>query len=343
MLILRVLLSLILFCAVSWAQTSRESEYLTRDYGSLAVTYCPEDSSLADPLANELGKRLPVLAARLHLSAPPKMRFVLTPTAEEWHRITRGSPLWANGIAYPNLGVAVLKSPRFNSNGGPLNETAAHEMIHLMLETDAPGGHIPRWLDEGVSQFMAGQQEFMDVHVLARAAASNRLMSFWDIQGLLSMNSSDARQGYAQSLAAVQELWARFGDSGIANLIHELRAGRDIDRAFPMLFGMSLGQFEREHFTDLRENYGGSIWSDGELWISILFVILVLAAGGIAYLRRRRTLERWHEERLPPEVTITGDVPYTVNYTVVRSRRDYDDDGSSGSDDLPHDRPYPGN
>ncbi|MCB1059676.1 MAG: hypothetical protein KDB65_05575 [Calditrichaeota bacterium] len=338
MLILRILLSILLICAAVWAQSSRESDYLTRDYGKIAITYCPEDSSLVDPLSRDLFQRLPVISSRLHLSVPQTMRFVITPSADEWFRVTSGSPLWANGVAYPGHGVAVLKSPRFNMNGGPLAETAAHEMTHLLLDTGAEGG-IPRWLDEGVAQFMAGQQEFMDVHVLARAAASGRLMSFWDIQGLLAMNTSDARQGYAQSLAAVQDLWARYGDSGIANLIHELREGRDIDKAFPTLFGMPLGQFEREHFADLREHYGGSIWSDGELWISLLFVILVLSAGTFAYLRRRRTLDKWRREQLHVDTSSpAGEVPYTVNYSIVRNRQNDDDENGP-----PHDRPVPGN
>lgn len=344
MLILRALLSLLLLGLFGPLQASRESDYLTRDYGRFAVTFCPEDSSLAEPLVRALSTRLPVIASRLNLPQLDSARFVLTPTAEEWGRVTAGSPLWANGIAYPNHGVAVLKSPRFNANGGPLAETAVHELVHLVLDSGAPNAAIPRWFDEGLAQFMAGQQEFMDVHVLARAAASGRLMTFWDIQGMMGMNSADARQGYAQSLAATQDLWKRFGDSGLANLVHELRKGRDIESAFPRIFGMPYSQFEQEHRASIGEQYGGSLWTDGELWISVLFVILILSAGGFAYLRRRRTLEAWRTaERLHEESGEPREVPYTVNYTIVRNRTYGDDEVESPPDDPPYDRPKPGN
>lgn len=343
MLILQALLSLFLLGLFGPLQASRESDYLTRDYGRFAITYCPEDSGLADPLVRALSQRLPTLTTRLQLPDLDSARFVITPSAEEWGRVTAGSPLWANGLAFPNRGVAVLKSPRFNANGGPIAETATHELLHLMVESGAPNAGIPRWLDEGIAQFLAGQQEFMDVHVLSRAAASGRLMTFWDIEGLMGMNSIDARQGYAQSLAATQDLWRRFGDSGLANLVHELRKGRDIETAFPRIFGISYSQFEQEHRASLRQQYGGSLWTDGELWISILFIILVLSAGGIAYWRRRLTLERWRQEHLPDERGEPRDVPYTVNYTVTRARNLDDEESESETDKPPHDRPLPGN
>lgn len=344
MLILRVLLSLLLLGILFPANASRESDYLTRDYGRFAVTFCPEDSSLADPLVKALSQRLPGIVSRLQLPPPDSAHFVITPSAEEWGRVTAGSPLWANGVAYPSRSVAVLKSPRFNGNGGSLEDTGVHELVHLLLEAGAENSAIPRWVDEGLAQFMSGQQEFRDVHVLSRASASGRLLTLSDIQGLMSMNAGAALQGYAQSVAAIEDLWRRFGDAGLANLVHELRSGKDIDTAFPMLFGMSLGQFEREHREHLNSQYGGSLWTDTELWVSLLFVILVLAAGGFAYLRRKRTLAKWHTEYLPPPDIELRPVPYTVNYTVVRSRNDDEDSSEPPQDDDSHyDRPVPGN
>lgn len=336
----RLLLSFCLVALLQPAEASRERDYLTRDYGRFAVTYCPEDSVHVEPLVRGLQQRLPIICGRLKMPPPDSARVVITPSVDEWRRVTAGSPLWANGVAYPARAVAVLKSPSFNVNGGPIGETAVHELVHLLLDPRSGAG-FPRWFDEGLSQFMAGQQEFNDVHVLSRAASSGRLLGFWDIQGLMAFDDNLARQGYAQSLVAIEDLWQRFGDGGLANLVHEVRSGRDFDQAFATLFGMSLGQFEREHLNLLRERYGGRLWSDGELWISLLFVILVLAAGVFAYLRRRRTLERWRQEHIHTPSDEPRDVPYTVNYTIVRERQAEDDDPSDSG--AKHDRPLPGN
>ncbi len=347
MLIRLLLLSLLWAGLASPTWAARESDYLTRDYGRFAVTYCPEDSALCDPLMESLSRRLPVAAARLQLRLPDEARIVITPSAAEWARVTAGSPLWANGVAYPSRGVAILKSPRFNPNGGPLAETAIHEAVHLLLDAGAPASVIPRWLDEGLAQFLAGQQEYMDVHVLSRAAASGRLLTFWDIEGLMGMNALDAKQGYAQSLAAVEDLFRRYGDSGLANLVHELRQGKPIDVAFPRVFGTQYGVFEREYRAMLADHYGGSWWSDSELWVSLFFVILVLTAGMVAYLKRRTTLAKWRAEYLPPEPTLPRDVPYTVNYTLVRSQQaeagESSDETGASDEGARHDRPMPGN
>ena len=80
-----------------------------------------------------------------------------------------------------------------------------------------------------------------------------------------------------------------------------------------------------------------------ELWISVLFVLLILSAGGFAYLRRRRTLEAWRTEHLREESGEPREVPYTVNYTIVRNRTLGDDQVESPPNEPPYDRPKPGN
>ncbi|MCB9357045.1 MAG: hypothetical protein H6508_03825 [Calditrichaeota bacterium] len=336
------MIRLLLLSCLIWAGTaigSRQADYLTYDFGRFAVTCCPEDSGLAARLVTDLEQRLPDLQRRLGLAFPDSVRFVITPSADEWGRVTAGSPLWANGIAYPAQGVAVLKSPRFNMNGGGIGETAAHELVHLLLSTGAGAG-FPRWFEEGLAQFMAGQQEYLDTQVLARAAASGRLMRFWDIQGLMGMNPTDARQGYAQSLLAMEDLQGRYGDSGLSNLVHSVRNGRDFDESFLTLFGQTSGQFESNHLALIRDRYGAAVWTDGELLVSILFVVLVFAAGAFAFLKRRRTLARWHQEQhmedQPPR-----EVPYVVNYTLVRER--LQDNGEDAAEGIRPDRPQEGN
>ena len=97
---------------------SREQDYLRVYYGKYSFVYCPEDSAFIAPLWNELRNRIPIVEHQLHLNLVDSARFVITPSEREWARVTAGSPLWANGIAYPSRGIAVLKSPSFGKKYG---------------------------------------------------------------------------------------------------------------------------------------------------------------------------------------------------------------------------------
>ncbi|MCC6475552.1 hypothetical protein IT157_00740 [bacterium] len=336
---IRFLLLSLLASTLCFASPSREKDYLSRDYGMIAVTYCPEDSGIVTPLAQAMSVAIPRMAGRLGMLPPDSVRFVITPTRDEWLRVTQGAPEWASGIAFARYGVAILKSPRFDRDRGDINLTAAHEAVHLLLEQGSKDADFPVWLNEGLSQFLAGQQVYLDVHMLARAVFAGRLLSLWDIQHLLSMNSGSAHLGYAQSLVAVEYLHERYGDGGLSNLVHELRRGKEIESAFALLFSRTTGQFEREYLGMLKERYSGALWTDGELWISAAFILLVFGAGWAAWRKRKKTLERWRAEQIPESASEPRDVPYSVNYTLGPSRRDQ----GQAPEDARYDEPKPGN
>ena len=317
---------------------------MRQDSGRFRVWYCPEDAQVVRGLWRELRERIPLVEQQLQLALADTVTFVVTPSEKEWYRLTEGAPLWANGIAYAQRGVAVLKSPRFGLPYGPLPATAVHEYVHLLLEAGAHEADIPRWLNEGLAQVLAGQLDYMDDALLARAAAGGRLHSFSRIEGMMGMNALDARQAYAESAVAVQLLQSRFGMSGISNLVHELRAGSPYDESFRRIFAVSHGAFESEYTLYVQTHFRISFLGDVELWVSLTFVLLVGAAGVAVWLRRRRIVRRWREEDRRERGVPEGGTapPYTINYTIVRGRMHESEDDSPPDENLPDDRPVPG-
>jgi hypothetical protein len=336
-----IILILLCFAIGNLFAQSRQSDYLRREFGKHTFVYCPEDSSLIEPLWNSLRTRIPIVEQQLRLSLSDSVRFIITPSEREWARLSQGSPLWANGIAYASQGVAVLKSPSFGIKyGGPLPVTALHEYVHLLLESGAPDANLPRWLNEGLAQLLASQIDYRDATLISRAVVSNRLHRLWRIEGMLGMSDSDARLAYAQSLLAVEWLRDKYGQSGLSNLVHELRAGKSEVDVFPAVFGMPVGAFESQLIASMQATYGGtSILTNVEFWVPLLFVVLVFLAGIARYLHRKRTVERWREEEIGRTSPADPKVPYTINYTLIRKPFSQDDD----ENDKPHDNPIPGN
>jgi hypothetical protein len=200
-----------------------------------------------------------------------------------------------------------------------------------LLESGADDAEIPKWLDEGLAQVLAGQMNYMDTATLGRAVASGRLLTLWQIEGMMGLPETGARLAYAESAIAVELLRERYGYSGISNLVHELRRGRREEEIFPVLFGMPLGAFESELFSHIRNTYGLTLVTDTELWISIAFVVALFLAGIAVWRRKRRKLREWDDESgaSAGDAEREPSVPYTVNYTIVRSRGDDDDENSN--------------
>ena len=316
-----LLLVLLLSCGSSLAQ-SRERDYVFQDSARFRIWYCPEDEVVVRGLWQVIYQRVPLIELQLRLSLRDSVAFIITPSKEEWQRLTGGAPLWANGIANPARKVAVLKSPRFSAPYGPIGNTAVHEYVHLLTQAGAERMELPRWLDEGMAEVLAGQLEFMSHTALGRGVSSGRLHSLWQIQALMSMSEPEAQLAYAESAIAVELLVSKYGWPGVANLISELRQGTPFDEAFARIFQQSPGAFESEYMRYVQEKYRMSWLTDTEVWVSVLFVVGVFAAGIAAWRRRRRIKQKWEQEHHAESVGSTNAPPYVINYEIVRSRRD---------------------
>jgi hypothetical protein len=115
-----------------------------------------------------------------------------------------------------------------------------------------------------------------------------------------------------------------------------VRQGVPFEDAFERTFSIPLGQFEGEYREDVERTYRLSWLSDTEVWVSALFVLAVFAAGFGAWRRRKRKLAEWEEEQRGT-VTVSGDVPYVINYELIRSRRSDDNEEPAPPADAPPD------
>jgi hypothetical protein len=204
-----------------WAQQV-PLEYMRQDSARFAVFYTSQDAAALRMFWGTIRENVPLIERRLGLGLGDTVAFVIAPNAREWGRLTQGAPLWANGLAYPQRGLAILKSPALGARNGPLPTTALHEYVHLLLRAGAPDADMPRWLDEGLAQVAAQQFEYVDGALLARAVTFGTLHSFSRLEGLMSMSDAEARLGYAESAVAVEQLASRYGMAGISNLVHEV-------------------------------------------------------------------------------------------------------------------------
>jgi hypothetical protein len=284
----------LLQCAVALAQPF--GGYLQADSAHFRVLFRPEDSGTQRVLWNSLRTGVTRLETALGIPLRDTVTFIITPTREEWRRITGGAPDWAQGISDPYHRVTILKSPRYGDPLRPFNVTAVHELVHLLLRTGHPDVFIPRWLDEGLAQILSGESLDLRTSLISQAVLSGRIHNFFQIEHVMGMRAQEASLAYAESITAVDLLIRTYGWDGVRKYAAALRSGLEPDEAFIRVFGIHLGEFEGQWFDYLRRTYRFSLFHNWEFYLGIIFLPFLALAGLAAWHRRRTILKRWEEE-----------------------------------------------
>ncbi|MGI6605784.1 MAG: peptidase MA family metallohydrolase [Peptococcia bacterium] len=135
---------------------------------------------------------------------------------------------------------------------GPL----AHELTHLLVD-EICGGNYPRWLTEGLAQYVEQQITGFTLgepgpsakaHPYAFAALDKR----FDEQ-------EDQYLAYWQSFQAVRQLLARYGQERMTTLLLALGNGQDFAAAFTETYGLTFRDFAESLSSGAEEYSHGSL------------------------------------------------------------------------------------
>ena len=147
-------------------------------------------------------------------------------------------------------GTIRLLSPRaWSENTATLGETferegpLAHELTHLFID-EATKGNYPRWLTEGVAQYVEAEITGFTLSEPLEESKVNlypfsRLDNNFDQQ-------PDQILAYWQSLQAVRNLLEKYGKESLLVLLRELRQGESFPKAFVHSYGFTFPEFEQE-------------------------------------------------------------------------------------------------
>jgi hypothetical protein len=264
-----------------------------------------------DALAREAAEHVPAQLARVGadlvgLPMPRAIEVRLVKRAEDLGRAAppmRGAPEWASGVAYPDLGIAVVATRRGHEPIDALR-VVDHEVTHLVLGT-ALGGRAPRWLDEGFAFLHAADDSPARTQLLVGMAWTGNTASLSELEEMFRGGEATVDRAYAQSYDLVAFL-ARRGrypdkyDDGdrwpFQSFLAAIASGQTPYEAARTAYGVGLPQLFAEWHEDLRQRYlliPASLFMLG-VWV-LAAILLVLGAA-----RRRSTnrsiLDRWEQE-----------------------------------------------
>jgi hypothetical protein len=232
------------------------------------------------PEAQKIVQIYPKLKSELESSLAWKADFkpniLLVPDAETFSMMAANASFVA--YALPGKMLIVINNDRMNKEPYLLPLTLKHELCHLLLHRYIRSSSLPRWLDEGVCQWISGG--FTELITgrkppdLAWAALSGRFIPLEKITFNFPEDDLSLSLAYEESRSIVDFLVKNYGKNGILNILQSLRDDHDMKDAVPISIGISLNELEQKW----QENQSSTVILMTYLMGNIYTVLFLFAA-----------------------------------------------------------------
>jgi hypothetical protein len=258
------------------------------------------DRATALRLSRHAATAVPRLAKELALPVGPRIHVVLAPTQKDFHDLQPGrTPTWADGTAWPHHGWIFLRSPRLRGTSTePLETVLDHEIVHILLGRAFGPQKVPRWLQEGLAQLLAGEYTAETTSTLARGTLGNNLLSLHELARGFPHDPVRAQLAYAQSADFMAWIRNRNGPEATHLLIQELAAGEDFRVAIRVATGDDVDAIDKAWRSRLQDSpfQLSPLFSEGVWWG--LGALLVPLAWFAVRRRNQRKVARWKREEV---------------------------------------------
>lgn len=185
-----------------------------------------------------------------------------------------------------------------------LRGTLKHELSHLVLGHHIKRGNLPRWLNEGVSQWASdGVSELLMVGKstsLGRAVLLGRLIPLRNLRRGFPDEDKDLQLAYEQSLSIVEYIVKEDGPKGLRNMLGHLRNGETVESAARKGLSMEMHEILDGWRADLRLRHTLLSYLSNNIY-TILFVFAAILLT-VAFLRALIKIYTYRDEdeEMPP-------------------------------------------
>lgn len=196
-------------------------------------------------------------------------------------------------FAVPGSNLIIIDYSRMDTHPFTLEVTLKHELSHLLLHYYIDSRNLPKWLNEGVSQWVSGGMAEIIMGEkkvsLRRATLSGKFISLKDLAERFPEDKEALLLAYEQSKSIVEYINREFGTSAILQILHFLKNGDEIDVAVQKSLSIPLEELEGRWQNHLREK---TLWiaylGDSLYTILFFFAALITIYGFIMFLIKKR-------------------------------------------------------
>lgn len=152
------------------------------------------------------------------------------------------APRWTNALFFKNeIMIPLNKEYDFDS----IQKALKHEFSHAAINS-LTNGRCPGWLDEGLAQWVEGQENPALAKALENWLDEHQAIRLTLLQGgFTKLRTEMVPAAYAQSLFTVNSIISSFGFEGIQEYFKLLRLNYNEPQAFEKSFNISKVDYER--------------------------------------------------------------------------------------------------
>jgi hypothetical protein len=190
--------------------------------------------------------------------------------------------------AVPQRNLIVLDTSRVYAKPFSLESTLKHELCHLLIHRNIE--RLPRWLDEGVCQWVSGGiAEFMTEdgkRALQNATVSGRLIG---IRELVRFPPEDIILAYEESKSIVEYIESEFGKQGVLRILSYLKEGYSLDDSLQKGLSVTTSELDEKWQTYLKKRRGWFSYLSRNLYgILFFFAALITVYGFMRMLKKKK-------------------------------------------------------
>jgi hypothetical protein len=264
------------------------------DRDGLVVLFEDSLRGLAEQSARVYPDILREVESRLGMGVSVSPTLVLVREHATFRRMTMDSAVIA--FAVPERGLIVVDCSKADREPFILKETLKHELTHLLTHQFVEGREIPRWLDEGLAQWVSGGLgevvRSLKTSPLEEAALSGRLMRMRALVDRFPRNENMLLLAYEESEDFVGYIIRQYGMAGVMRVLQHLKTGEEWENAVQMGLHVPFDDLEKSWQDQLQRRKSWFLFITRHLYEILFFAAAVASAYGFlrAYLKKRAYL-----------------------------------------------------
>jgi hypothetical protein len=196
-------------------------------------------------------------------------------------------------FAIPQKNWIVIDYSKMGTHPFTLGTTLKHEMCHLLLHHRVRGANLPKWLDEGISQWVSGGIGEMMIYnkrsILRKAVLAGNYIKINELTERFPQDKKSLMLAYEESKSLVEYIINKFGKNKLLNILKYLEEGYEADVAIRRALSIPLDELERRWHKNLRKRSTWLIYVSTNIYEILFFLgALITVYGFIRFMIKKK-------------------------------------------------------
>jgi hypothetical protein len=199
--------------------------------------------------------------------------------------------------AVPQKKLIVIDYSKMKTDPFKIEVTLKHELCHLLLHHHIQREKLPKWLDEGIAQWVSGgiAELLIDKKgsLLDAAILSGKYISIRALTNRFPRERNSFMLAYEESKSLTEYIVRQYGRDGLLMVLGYLKDGDEVDQAILKGLSISLDELEEKWLYHLKKRTTWITYLINHLY-EILFFLA--AVSFIRVLMKKRAYKEYEEE-----------------------------------------------